>query len=169
MVLVIGIGNEYAHDDAAGLLTARAIKAQAAEGVEVLEQSGEGAALMESWTGARAAIVIDAARSGGPPGTVHRFDAGLEPLPAETFRGSTHAFGLYQAVEVARSLDRLPPRLIVYAIEGRDLTAGIGLSSEVERAIPAAVAAVIREIGEISKTLACRKRDYLGYGFVTLE
>jgi len=151
MVLVIGIGNEYAHDDAAGLLVARAFKAQAAEGIEVLEQSGEGAALMESWTGARAVVVIDAARSGGPPGTVHRFDAGRESLPAATFRGSTHAFGLYQAVEVARSLDRLPPRLIVFAIEGRDFTAGTGLSAEVERAIPAAVAAVIGEIGESSK------------------
>jgi hydrogenase maturation protease len=152
MVLVIGIGNEYAHDDAAGLLVARAFKTQAAEGVEVLEQSGEGAVLMESWTGAGAAIVIDAARSGGPPGGIHRFDAGREGLPAETFRGSTHAFGLYQAVEVARSLGRLPPRLIVFAIEGRDFTAGIGLSAEVERAIPAAVAAVIGEIGEISKS-----------------
>ena len=152
MVLVIGIGNEYAHDDAAGLLVARAIQAQAAEGVEVREQSGEGAALMESWKGARAAIVIDAARSGNPPGVVQRFDAGHERLPAETFRGSTHAFGLYQAIEVASSLDRLPARLIVLAIEGRDFTAGIGLSEEVERAIPAAVAAVVRDIAEISNS-----------------
>lgn len=150
-ILVIGIGNEYAHDDAAGLLVARAFKAQAPEGVVVLEQSGEGAALMELWTGACAAIVMDAARSGGPPGAVHRFDAGREPLPAETFRGSTHAFGLYQAVEVARSLGRLPPRLTVFAIEGRDFTAGIGLSAELEGAVPATVAAVIREIGEIGR------------------
>jgi hydrogenase maturation protease len=152
MVLVIGIGNEYAHDDAAGLLVARALKAQAAEGVEVLEQSGEGAALMELWRGVGAAIVIDAARSGAAPGTVQRFDAGCQPLPAETFRGSTHAFGLYQAVEVARSLHQLPPRLIVFAIEGRDFTAGIGLSAELEGAIPAAIAAVIREIAKISKS-----------------
>jgi hydrogenase maturation protease len=150
-VLVIGIGNAYAHDDAAGLLVARAVRAELSEGVEVLEQSGEGAALMESWTGARAAIVIDAARSSGPPGAVHRFDAGREPLPAETFRGSTHAFGLYQAVEVARSLGRLPPRLTVFAIEGRDFTAGIGLSAELAGALPAAVAAVMREIGEIRR------------------
>jgi len=147
-VLVIGIGNEYAHDDAAGLRVARALAAQPPDGVEIQEQRGEGAALMESWKGAGAVIVIDAARSGSAPGTLHRFDAGQAPLPAEPFRGSTHAFGLYEAVEVARSLNHLPPRLIVYAIDGRDFSAGIGLSLEVEGAVPAAVAAVMNEIGK---------------------
>ncbi len=145
-ILVIGIGNEYARDDAAGLLIAREIKRQAREGVEVIELSGEGAALMESWKGADTVIVIDAARSGGMPGTLHRFDACREPLPAETFRGSTHAFGLYQAVEVARSLAQLPRRLIIYAIEGRDFAAGIRLTPEFEQSMPAAVDAVTREI-----------------------
>ncbi len=148
-IFVIGIGNEYARDDAAGLLVARGVKKQPHEGVEVLEQSGEGGKLMESWKGADAAIVIDAARCGGAPGTLHRFDAGREPLPAEFFRGSTHAFGLYEGLEVARSLDQLPRRLIVYVVEGRDFAAGIGLSAELEGAIPAVVAAVTREICEI--------------------
>lgn len=149
-ILVIGIGNEYARDDAAGLRVARAVREQDRPGVEIQEQTGEGAALMESWKGAGAVIVIDAARSGSAPGTLHRFDAGREPLPAESFRGSTHAFGLYEAVEVARSLTQLPSRLIVYAVEGRDFSAGIGLSPKVERAIPAAVSAVMGEIGKIS-------------------
>jgi hydrogenase maturation protease len=148
MVLVIGIGNEYARDDAAGLLAARALRAQERRDVEVRELSGEGAALMEAWKCAEAVIVIDAARSGAAPGTLRRFDAGREPLPAGAFRGSTHAFGLYEAVEVTRSLNQLPGRLVIYAVEGRDFAAGIGLSPELERAIPALVAAVIGEIGD---------------------
>lgn len=148
-ILVIGIGNEYAHDDAAGLRVSRAVQEQPPDGVEIQEQSGEGAALIESWKGAGTVIVIDAARSGSPPGTLHRFDASQAPLPAEPFRGSTHAFGLHEAVEVARSLRHLPQCLIVYAIDGRDFSAGIGLSPEVERAIPAAAAAVIGEISKI--------------------
>jgi hydrogenase maturation protease len=144
-IRVIGIGNEYAHDDAAGLLVARGLRSEARVGVEVLEQSGEGAALMESWKGACHVVVIDAARCGTWPGTVHRFDARHEPLPAQFFQGSTHAFGLYQAVEVARSLNQLPYTLIVYAIEGRDFAAGIGVSPEVEAAISATVTAVSAE------------------------
>lgn len=145
-VLVIGMGNEYARDDAVGLLVARALEAQVRPGVKVLEQSGEGAALLEAWKGSGLVIVIDAARSGAAPGTLHRFDAGRDPLPARSFRGSTHAFGLYEAVEVARSLSQLPRRLIVYAIEGCDFSAGIGLSPDLKRAIPAAVRAVTGEI-----------------------
>jgi hydrogenase maturation protease len=141
-IRVIGIGNEYARDDAAGLLVARELKSETREGVEVLEQSGEGAALMELWKGADLVIVIDAARSGAMPGTIHRFDAIRRPLPAQPFRSSTHAFGLYEAVETARSLSQLPPALIIYAIEGCDFAAGVGLSAQVESAIPAAVSAV---------------------------
>lgn len=149
-ILVIGIGNEYARDDDAGLLVARALKTQAPDKVDVLEQSGEGAALIESWKGTDAVIVIDAANSGSTPGTVHRFDASRKPLPAESFRGSTHLVGLREAIELARALRQLPPRLIVYAIEGRNFSAGKGLLPELERAIPTAVAAVIAEIGKIS-------------------
>jgi hydrogenase maturation protease len=145
-VLVIGIGNEYARDDAAGLLVARALKAQGWQRVKVLEQSGEGAALIEAWQGSELVIVIDAARSGGAPGIIRRFDAGREPLPAHSFRGSTHALGLYEAVEVSRSLNQLPRRLIVYAIDGTDFAPGIGLTPNVERAISVAVRVVDGEI-----------------------
>ena len=47
-------------------------------------------------------------RSGAAPGTTRRLDASRERLPAELFRGSTHALGLAEAVELARALDRLP-------------------------------------------------------------
>lgn len=149
-ILVIGIGNEYARDDGAGLRVVRGLRAQAPDGVQIQEQSGEGAALMESWKGAAAVIVIDAANSGSAPGTLYRFDASCEPLPAQPFRGSTHVVGLREAVELARALDRLTPRLIVYAIEGRDFSAGTGLSPDVERAIPAAIATLIDELRKIS-------------------
>ncbi|HEV2426574.1 MAG TPA: hydrogenase maturation protease [Terriglobia bacterium] len=153
-ILVIGIGNEYARDDAAGLRVARVLKAQAPGGVEIQEQSGEGTALLESWKGADAVIIIDAANSGRPPGTLHRFDASREALPAESFRASTHLVGLREAFELARALNRLPPEVVVYAIEGGEFSAGEGLSPELERAIPAAVAAVIGEIGRISESLS---------------
>ena len=39
------------------------------------------------------------------------------------------------AVELARSLDRLPGRLDVYAIEGASFVAGDSLSPSVERAV----------------------------------
>ena len=52
-----------------------------------------------------------------------------------SLRSSTHAFGVADAVELARALGRLPGRLDVYAIEGASFTAGDSLSPEVERAV----------------------------------
>jgi hydrogenase maturation protease len=93
--------------------------------------------LLDLWAGADHAIVVDAARSGAPPGTVRRFDATAGPLPAGITRSSTHLFGVADAVELARALGRLPAHLDVYAIEGQDFSAGTGLTAAVEQAVAA--------------------------------
>ena len=49
--------------------------------------------------------------------------------------GSTHHFGLAEAVELARALDRLPPRLWIYGIEGKQFEQGSVPSPEVTQAI----------------------------------
>lgn len=158
-ILVLGIGNEYAHDDAVGLIVARGLQSLGRDDAAVLEQSGEGAALMETWKGADSVIVIDAVRSGAAPGTLHRFDAIDKPLPAEPFRGSTHAFGLYEAAEVARSLNQLPRGLIVYGVEGRDFTAGVGLSPDVQAAIPLIVMTVREQVRQLLTAVSSRGVD----------
>ena len=102
---------------------------------------------MEAWKDTSLVLLIDATRSGSPPGTIHRFDAHAEPLPSRFFHYSTHAFSVAEAVELARALDQLPPQLIVYGIEGKNYTAGEGLSPEVETAGAAVVARVLQDAG----------------------
>jgi hydrogenase maturation protease len=144
--LVIGIGNEYRHDDAVGLIVARRLSESPSGNFTVLEHNGDGAALMETWKGVETVIVVDAVHSGAEAGAVRRFDVSHQPLPAETFRGSTHAFSLVEAVELSRTLNQLPSRFIVYGIEGQDFQAGSGLSDEVEKAVPHAAQRVLQEI-----------------------
>ena len=146
MVLIIGIGNEYRGDDGAGLVVARRIKELNLHDVRLMEASGEGAALMEAWQGAEAVILIDAVYSGGTPGTIYRFDARAESISAKFFHYSTHAFSVAEAIELARALDQLPPRLIVYGIEGQRFDAGVGLSAAVERATQEVVRRLLREM-----------------------
>src|SRR5512145_3075445 len=123
--LIIGIGNEYRSDDAAGLIVARRLKERLADSVKVIEQSGDGAALMEAWRGAETVIIFDAVMSGAAAGTIHRFDVSAQPLPKSGFRCSTHAFGVAEAIELARALGELPRSLIVYGIEGNNFAAGV--------------------------------------------
>jgi hydrogenase maturation protease len=132
--LIIGIGNEYRGDDAAGLIVARRLKERLADSAIVIEQSGDGAALMEAWGGAEMVIIIDAVMSGAAPGTIHRFAASVQPLQKDAFRCSTHAFGVAEAIELARALGKFPQHLVVYGIEGKNFAAGVGLSAEVEKA-----------------------------------
>jgi hydrogenase maturation protease len=145
--LVIGLGNEYRRDDAVGLVVARRLREAAPESVLVLEETGEGASLLESWQDADTVILIDAVQSGAAPGTLHRLDARERPIAKKFFRFSTHAFGLAEAVELARALGRLPPRLVVYGVEGRSFEAGVGLSPEVEAAVQVVVERVLGELG----------------------
>jgi hydrogenase maturation protease len=132
--LIIGIGNEYRSDDAVGLVVARRLKERLADSVTILEQSGDGAALMEVWRGAETVIIIDAMMSGAAPGTIRRFDASAQQIPKSGFCCSTHAFGVAEAIELARALGNFPQHLVVYGIEGKNFAAGVGLSAEVEKA-----------------------------------
>ena len=73
-----------------------------------VEREGEPIDLIDMWADEPQTTVIDAVSSGAEPGTIHRVDAGQARLPAELFRGSTHALGVAEAVELARALGRPP-------------------------------------------------------------
>ena len=143
--LIVGIGNEYRGDDAVGLIVTRRLKLRLADSVAVLEQGGDGAALMEAWRGAETVIVIDAVVSGAAPGTIHRFDANTRPIPEGALRCSTHAFGVAEAIELSRALGDLPGSLVVYGVEGKNFAPGVGLSPEVENAACIVVRRVFAE------------------------
>ena len=137
-LLIVGIGNEFRGDDVAGLFVVRCLRRllpdEELPGLTIMGQSGEGTALIEAWQGHETVILVDAARSGAAPGTVHRFEVGDGPLPAVLDgRLSSHAFGVAGAVAIARALDRLPPRLVVYALEGKTFDLGEPLSTGTAR------------------------------------
>jgi hydrogenase maturation protease len=145
-VLVIGIGNEFRGDDGAGIEVARRLAVLELPGVTVLEQSGEGAALMDSWQTAAAVYVIDAVQAGGPAGAVYRFDAVRQPLPAHFSGYSSHAFGLAEAVAMARLLEQLPPQLVIFGVEGKNFDYGVALTAEVEAAVRDVTARMVAEL-----------------------
>lgn len=144
-VLVVGVGNAYRGDDAAGIAVARHLRAQVEPCVRVIELGGEAAGLAESWKGADSVIVVDAIQSGAPPGSIRRFDARTDRIPREIFGRSTHDFGLAAAIELARALNELPPRLVIYAIEGEDFTPREKLSSRVEEAVESVAEEILSE------------------------
>jgi hydrogenase maturation protease len=147
-VIVIGIGNAYRSDDAVGLIAARLLRERLPGYCSVFEHAGEGTSLMDLWAGADCVILIDATRTAAAPGTIRRFDVTHRPLPAATFRDSTHAFSLVEAIELSRALNQLPNELFVYGVEGQDFQAGTNLSPAMDLAIRNVVENVLREVND---------------------
>lgn len=156
-IAVIGVGNAFRSDDGVGWAVVDRLRARAQRHPlppETLVSScdGEPARLLSLWENAGAAIVIDAARAGAPArtGLVSRFRLD-GPLPrAEPGATSSHGLGLAAAVELARVLQRLPPRLIVYAVEGGQFGLGNGLSAAVRAAVEPTAWRVEEEIRRLA-------------------
>jgi hydrogenase maturation protease len=144
--LVIGLGNRYRSDDAAGLAVAERIREAGPPGLEVIELEAEPVSLVDVWAGYPVVYLVDAVSSGGEPGTVYRFDATSQPPPAQFRNRGTHAFSVADAVQLARALGRLPRQLITYGIEGAAFRAGRGLSPEAEKAVAAVAAQLLDEL-----------------------
>jgi hydrogenase maturation protease len=108
---------------------------------------GEPTRLIEAWTGAALAIVVDAVRAEpSQPGTIHRFVVD-RPGTGPERAASSHGLGLDDAISLAIALDRMPGRLIVHAIEAADLTRGTGLTPAVSAAVGRAAGAILDDIG----------------------
>ena len=141
--VVIGVGNLLLGDDAAGLRVVEALRRLAdAEpgalpvGTSLVDGGTLGLDLLRHLHGAGALVIVDAADRGAAPGTV-------------TVRRGTPLEGdhaLTRLLAAARLLGTLPPDVTVVEIGVGEMGVGIGLSPAVEAAIPAASAAVIREL-----------------------
>jgi hydrogenase maturation protease len=153
-VVVLGIGNIERGDDGAGRQTARLLRHMLLERAEISELDGEATTILAKLEGADAAYLIDACVSDVPAGTVHRIDAKEGELPQAYSDVSTHGFGLVAAVELGRTLGQLPPRTIVYAIEGECFDPGAPLT---EAVVAATVAVADRIRLEIEEDLKCTK------------
>lgn len=148
--ILIGVGNEFRSDDGVGILAARRIREKNFPGIVIVESDGEAASLLDAWAGMKTVVIIDAVSSGAPPGTIHRIDARRQSVSQEFFPCSTHSLGLAHAVELARSLGKLPINIIIYGIEGEQFAAGSTLSPKVQEALNEVVQLVTGELFSLS-------------------
>jgi hydrogenase maturation protease len=149
--VVVGVGNEFRRDDGVGWAVVDRLaelvpRVPALTGVELVLSDGDPGRLIGIWQGAALGIVVDAAHTHpGRPGRVHRLEVTRDALASST-AASSHGMGLGEAVELARVLGRLPKRLVVFAVEGEDVSVGRGLAVPVQAAVAAVADRVRREI-----------------------
>ncbi len=146
--VLIGVGNPYRQDDGIGPALAAAIAALDPPGVNVLACDGEPSRLLDAWTGAELAVVVDATRhgDGGTPGRIRRFTEDRLADADSSGSASTHGLGLADAVELGRALAQLPERLVVFAVEAQDIGYGNQLSPPVAAALGELTRRVLAEL-----------------------
>jgi hydrogenase maturation protease len=153
-ILLIGIGNEYRQDDGAGpficnherIRGLKGVSGLKLKGLRIMENSGDGIAMIKAWEGAGMAILVDAVYSGQPAGTIFRLDLMADPLPDYISPSSTHGFGIPDCIALSRSLGFLPGKMIFYGIEGEKFGQGLGLSAAVRLAAETVVEKIAAEI-----------------------
>lgn len=147
--LIVGMGNPDRGDDGVGPAVARRLTGRVPHGVSVLERGGDAVVLIEDWEGFASVIVVDAVAPITKPGRIHRLDVTRNPLPVAFAPPSTHAFGLAETVELARSLERLPQFIAAYLVEGEGFEAGEALSPAVANAVQEVVQQILTEISAL--------------------
>jgi hydrogenase maturation protease len=133
-ICIIGIGSSNG-DDAAGWAVIDALEEMPPLHSCILHRASAGHQIMDLLDGHETCLLIDASQSGEMPGTIRRFDwpdGRIESLRAE----STHGFGAAQALKLAESLDVLPEKVVLFAVEIVSALPGTGLSSAVSAAVP---------------------------------
>lgn len=139
--VVLGLGNPLLEDDGTGLQLLDRVRAAEPwpDHVEFVDGGTWGLSLLPTIMDADRVLVLDAVRTGAPPGTVRcaRDDAvpRLYARPA-----SPHQLDLGEVLAAALLLGRLPERLAVVGIEpGRTDRLHVGLTPAVETAVDRAV------------------------------
>ena len=143
--VVIGVGNRWRRDDAAGLEVIEALRGRVGHDVALVESDGEPTRLLDAFELAPRVIMVDAVVTGHAAGAVHRFtDA---ELPNQMGIGqSSHLVQLVETIELGKLLGKLPNGLVLIGIEATDFDNGEGMTDPVARGVLAAVEAALVEL-----------------------
>lgn len=155
---VIGLGNRYRRDDGVGAVAADELNRLALPGVRVVTDVVDPMSLLEAWSGAGLAVVIDGAivpaspASGG--GRVRR--CGLTDVANGGDGVSSHGFDLARTHALGEALGRVPGELVLLTVDVADTGHGPGLTPRVERAVPEVVGMAVAEIDRWRRARALR-------------
>jgi hydrogenase maturation protease len=137
MIAVIGCGNRNRSDDGAGPAVVSALLARGHQGrgVKLLDAGTDGMAVMFAARGCRTLILVDACRSGSPPGAIFEIPGDELEAPHEPSL-NLHDFRWDHALYAGRRIlrDEFPSDVTALLIEAGTVDFGVGLSAKVAAA-----------------------------------
>jgi len=117
---------------------------RAPDGVLVLDGGTLGLSLLPTLEQAREAILVDAIRADGAPGSF-RAAGRRRRGPGSGARLSVHQVGVLDLLEAARWRERYPSRLVLLGLVPQSLELGVVRTPAVEGALPRLVDRIVAE------------------------
>ncbi len=120
------------------------------KGIEVIDGGTGGMRLIPLIKDADHLIIIDAVRGGGKPGDIYRF--AIDDLPLKIKQKiSLHEVGLQEIFSILNLLTEKRPETVIIGVEPKEVSYGVGLTPDVESAVPDVALRVLKEVENILK------------------
>lgn len=156
-VLVLGVGNPLMGDDGIGVELAHRLQERDYGPLVHVEDGGTlGMTLLPLLEDADTLILLDAVRTGAPPGSI--VTRGKEELPRHFSNViSPHEIGMKEVLAAAQLCGTLPRSITLVGVEARHTDFCRPMSAEVTDAMPRAIALVETLIERAAAEHAARK------------
>lgn len=153
MILVAGLGNLLMGDDGVGpRVTEQLEREPAPEGVEFADLGTPGLGLVSYLAGYRSWILVDAVTAPeGQPGEVRRYGYDQLRGMATGPRLGPHDPSLADTLAYLEMTAQAPEDAVLIGVVVRDCAMGIGLTAEVEAALPVICRMVREEIARFQR------------------
>ncbi|MFH0904214.1 MAG: hydrogenase maturation protease [Methanobacteriota archaeon] len=147
-IVIIGVGNLLMGDDGIGVITAWALmKEKLPDNVSVFDGATRAFDVLEYMDGADKAVIVDAYRKNGEPGSIYKFEFNPKnEIQDEAFNLSMHDINFLDALKAGREIYDLPSEIVIIGVEPQTLECGMGLSSRLNSMLPVIIDSVKSEI-----------------------
>ncbi|MDM8559600.1 HyaD/HybD family hydrogenase maturation endopeptidase [Candidatus Parabeggiatoa sp. HSG14] len=149
-VLILGVGNLLLTDEGIGVHTVNALLRDydIPKDVEVVDGGTSGMELLTLIAEADHLILLDAAKTGQPPGSMIRLDDDEVPAFFRT-KISPHQVGLSDVLAAAQLTGEQPNHVTFFGVEPKSMALGMELTDKIAPQVIRLIELVIKELDKL--------------------
>jgi hydrogenase maturation protease len=151
---IIGIGNLLRKDDGVGIFLLERLQKQKKElpkNIEFIDGGTGGMNLLHLLAQFGIVLLIDAVDFKGRPGEIRVFSLKDIQSQKKPVMISTHDSDFLNLLRLSQELKELPETLIIFGVQPRDVSYGIGLSKKIETILDDLILKLQKEIQDFVK------------------
>ena len=134
-------------DDGVGIHVVEALRQEELpSNVQVFNGETRAFDVLEYMDGSDKAVIVDACRKNGEPGSTYRFTLDPANTVDESLNLSMHDINFVDALKAGKQIYKLPDEIVIIGIEPEILNWNLGLSPKLNDAFPGIIKAIKSEL-----------------------